>query len=88
MRRIFCIALFLLVICTGCASENWTKKDYSQEQFYSDSFACEKEADSLVSGAWIWIIPYAGVFMGITNAAKRDGYYDRCLQSKGYVKQK
>lgn len=90
MKKAIFISLVLLVLI-GCAHSPqlvWTKADSTEQdnQFYVDSFACEKEADSMVTGAWIWIVPYAGVFMGKANERKRDSYYDRCLQSKGYMK--
>ena len=86
MKRMTCICLVVLMFCTGCASTNWVKQDNPARQVQVDTLACEKEADSMVTGAWIWIIPYAGIFMGIVNSVKRHNYYDRCMESKGYEK--
>jgi len=87
MEKIFIVCLAFVVFSTGCAHGNWIKQDYSEKQFYEDSLACEKEANSMVAGAWVWIIPYAGIWWGITNTARKHRYYSRCLEHKGYTYQ-
>jgi len=85
MKKILLLAMVLGLLMSRCASQNqWTKQDYSKEQFNADSFACEKDASSMVSGEWIWAIPYAGIWMGISNSAKKNNYYNRCMMGKGY----
>ena len=90
--RLFTIILVLLFVCVGCASHRWARNDFTYEQFHADSFACEKESVSMVSGGWVWMVPFSGVWMGIANHAKQSSYYERCLLSRGYyveiVKQK
>ncbi len=85
MKKLFLLAMVIGILISGCASKEWTRKDdYSQRQFNIDSVACETEANSLVSGGWVWIIPYAGIFVGTVNHSKKVNYYERCLQNKGY----
>jgi len=81
-KRFLITCLILLLFCSSCAyNQNWTKNNYSQEQFNNDSIECHKKANSMTSGEWVWIIPPIGAI----NENDKHIYYNRCLQGRGYT---
>ena len=59
----------------GCAQPVWTKPGYTEAAWRADRYACERDARQ--SGY------YGG---GIAGAIEMRGFFDRCLESKGYYR--
>ncbi len=75
MRFPYIVVAILCCLLAGCASIVWTKPDFTEEEFRVDRYACER--DMRQSG-------YYGT--GLAGALNAQGFFDRCMESKGYYK--
>lgn len=71
MKRL--IAVGILLVVAGCARTIWNKPGASQQDFATDSYACEKDARQ--SGY------FGGGFVG---AANFQGFVNRCMVAHGW----
>ena len=69
----------------GCSSTHWVKQGATSPEIEADYFQCRQDAEKYEHG-WYWIVPYAGVFMGATNATRVKNEQDSCMRAKGYTK--
>ena len=73
MRRTFLVLATLIIVLLGCAKRVWTKTGLTEQEFRTDSYACER--DMRQSG-------YFGTgFAGMLSA---QDFIGRCMRSKGY----
>ena len=69
------VALITILLATGCTRYVWTKSNLTEQEFRSDSYACER--DMRQSG-------YFGT--GLVGALNSQDFFARCMKSKGYEK--
>ena len=74
-RTVPILLVFSVLLSAGCARTVWTKTGLTEEEFRVDDYACER--DMRQSG-------YFGT--GLVGAVNARGFYDRCMQAKGYRK--
>src|SRR5687768_5878548 len=67
--------VLVLAALAGCTRTLWTKPGVTEQEFRVDSYACER--DMRQSG-------YYG--SGIVGSLNATGFYERCMESKGYRK--
>ena len=69
------VPVVIALLSVGCAQVYWTKAGFSNQEFLSDRYACER--DMRQSGY------FGGGLVGMLNA---QDFFDRCMASKGYYK--
>ena len=69
------MTLIAIVAVTGCARHVWTKSGLTEQEFRTDSYACER--DMRQSG-------YFGT--GLAGMLNSRDFFGRCMRSKGYYK--
>ena len=69
------VGVLSVLVVFGCTRVVWVKPGVSEQEFRVDSYVCEK--DMRQSG-------YFGT--GISGAMNASGFYERCMESKGYQK--
>ena len=74
-RRASLLAAFYVLASAGCTRSVWTKAAFTEEEFRADDYSCER--DMRQSG-------YFGT--GWVGALNAKGFYERCMQAKGYRK--
>ncbi len=74
-RTIPLLLAFSVLASASCARTVWTKAGLTEEEFRVDDYACER--DMRQSG-------YFGA--GWVGALHAQGFYERCMQAKGYRK--
>lgn len=75
MRR---FALVALVVLTGC-STTWDHPTKGEVDFQQDDYACRRDAYA-TGGA---VVAY-----GVVTPTQNRGMYERCMQARGYTKQR
>jgi hypothetical protein len=72
MMRCFALLLSVLSVA-GCVRMVWTKEDFTEQEFRVDAYACERD------------VRQSGYFgTGGEAAGNAQGFYRRCMESKGY----
>jgi hypothetical protein len=67
------VGVVLCLILSGCAQKVWTKPDATQQDFATDSYACERDARQ------------SGYFGGgIAGAINMEQFADRCMVAHGW----
>ena len=84
MKKLIILAMVLGLLLSGCASPHWIKPGATRQEAEADYFQCRQDTEKYEHGWW-WAIPYVGVFMGASNAARVANERDSCMRAKGYT---
>jgi hypothetical protein len=77
MKKLLMLTMVLGLLVSGCATYTWRHPEYTPEKWARERYECEKDARQ--SG-------YYGT--GIYGAMNMQAFFERCLESKGWVKTK
>jgi len=89
------IIFSLLAVCfLSACSQAWIKPGASNEEFYRDSYQCERDAAMIPypSSAYSNSPSQPGdkffaLSDDLTRLSRKNQLYDRCMQSKGWKKE-
>jgi uncharacterized protein YceK len=85
MKKLIMLAMVLGLLLNGCASSpQWIKQGATPQEAEADYFQCRQDSEKYEHGWW-WAIPYVGVFMGASNAARVKNEQNSCMRAKGYT---
>lgn len=77
MKKLILLAMVMALLLGGCATYTWRHPEYTPEKWARERYECERDARQ--SG-------YYGT--GIYGAMNMQAFFERCLESKGWVKTK
>lgn len=77
MKKLIMLAMVIGSLVSGCATYTWRHPEYTPEKWARERYECERDARQ--SG-------YYGT--GIYGAMNMQAFFERCLESKGWVKTK
>lgn len=82
MKKVFISsAIGLTMAMSGCTQMVWVKEGATPQQFNVDQFDCKQKAYTMVGG-------YDPVKNFGTLAVNAPGFFNECMQAKGYVLQR
>lgn len=86
------LSIFALCFLSAC-SQVWGKPGASKEEFYRDSYQCERDSAMIPYQPTTYSNPsqpgdkFFALSDDLTHLSRRYQLYDRCMQSKGWKKE-